>query len=231
MIQKLRAATTPYTIVADRQTVHVPADVVALDSFLHWARSDDFPEDGRICYLAGEVWIDMSKEQVFWHNQVKTEFCAVLASLVKRERLGRFFSDGLRLTHESADLSCVPDGSFVTHEGLMAERVRPVEGARVGYVEMEGCPDVAIEIVSDGSVRKDTETLHHLYWLAGVAEYWLVDVRGERLDFDILRHAAKGYVATRKQGGWLKSKVFGKSFRLTREIDAAGYPDYTLDVR
>jgi Uma2 family endonuclease len=62
-----------------------------------------------------------------------------------------------------------------------------------------------LEIVSAGSVEKDTQTLRELYWKAGIAEYWLVDARGERLAFDILRHAAKGYVATRKAAGWLKS--------------------------
>ena len=31
--------------------------------------------------------------------------------------------------------------------------------------------------------------------------------------------------------GWLKSAVFGKSFRLTRQVDPLGDPRYTLAVR
>jgi Uma2 family endonuclease len=90
---------------------------------------------------------------------------------------------------------------------------------------------MALEIVSTGSIGKDTERLRDLYWRAGIPEYWLVDVRGERLSFEILRHTAKGYVSTRSVGGWLKSSVFGKSFRLTRRTDEDGNPEYEVAVR
>ena len=41
----------------------------------------------------------------------------------------------------------------------------------------------------------------------------------------------KGYVVARKKAEWLKSQVFGKSFRLTRQEDEFGNPEYTLEVR
>ena len=90
---------------------------------------------------------------------------------------------------------------------------------------------MVLEIVSAGSVEKDKETLLDLYWRAGIPEYWVVDARADRLEFDIFRHRAGGYVATRKQGGWLKSGVFGRSFRLSRLLDDMGNPDYSLSVR
>jgi hypothetical protein len=58
-----------------------------------------------------------------------------------------------------------------------------------------------------------------------------VDGRAERLEFDIFRLGPGGYVATRKQAGWLKSGVFGKSFRLSRQIDDVGNPEFSLSVR
>ena len=70
-----------------------------------------------------------------------------------------------------------------------------------------------------------------IYWRAGIPEYWLVDAREDRLHFDILRHGSGGYVAARKQASWIKSRVFGKSFRLTRHVDDVGNPDYTLSAR
>jgi Uma2 family endonuclease len=106
-----------------------------------------------------------------------------------------------------------------------------VEGAKGGYVELEGIPDMVLEVMSDSSVHKDTEQLRELYWQAGIREYWLVDARKEPLTFEILRHTAKGYIATRKQAGWLKSAVFGKSFQLTQRTDDLGYPEYRLAVR
>jgi Uma2 family endonuclease len=91
---------------------------------------------------------------------------------------------------------------------------------------------MVLEIVSEGSVRKDNVTLKQAYWEAGAREYWLVDARKEPLTFDVFRHTAKGYVGTRKQGGWLKSSVFGKSFRLTQQIDPTlGDVVFNLDVR
>lgn len=106
-----------------------------------------------------------------------------------------------------------------------------IEGKEDGYVEHEGTPDMVLEVVSDSSVEKDNELLMDLYWKAGIREYWLVDARGERIEFQILRHTARGYVATRASGGWRKSAVFGKSFRLTRQLDDLGHPDFTLDVK
>jgi Uma2 family endonuclease len=100
-----------------------------------------------------------------------------------------------------------------------------------GYVGVEGAPDLVLEIISSGSVRKDTERLRQLYWQAGVREYWLVDARDEPLRLDILRHTARGYTATRKQGGWVKSAVLGKAFRLTSQSDTLGHPQFNLEVR
>ena len=90
---------------------------------------------------------------------------------------------------------------------------------------------MVLEIISSSSVQKDTVLLRAAYWEAEIPEYWLVDARKEPLKFDILRHTAKGYVATRKQDGWLKSGVFGKSFQLTQSKDALGDPEFTLAVR
>jgi Uma2 family endonuclease len=73
--------------------------------------------------------------------------------------------------------------------------------------------------------------LRDLYWQAGIGEYWLVDARRERIQFDILKRGRSGYVATRKQSGWLKSLVFGKSFRLDSRPDKLGRPEFTLSVR
>src|SRR5262249_37330292 len=98
-------------------------------------------------------------------------------------------------------------------------------------LEVEGAPDMVLEVVSATSVRKDTVELRTLYWAAGIPEYWLVNPLGETLEFDILRRTARGDVPVRKQAGWVKSGVFGKSFRLTRSVDATGLAGYPLEVR
>ena len=110
-----------------------------------------------------------------------------------------------------------PDAMFASYETFRSGRLRQISGRRPeGVIEVEGTPDMVLEVISRSSVRKDTVDLLDQYWQAGIREYWLIDPRREPIPFDILRHTARGYVATRRQNGWLKSVVFGKSFQLLR---------------
>ncbi len=211
--------------------VSIPGWVDDLESFRRWARSGDMPERGWFAYLHGEVWVDLSMEQLFSHNRVKTQFTIVLGGLVETEDRGYFFSDNTLFSNPDADLSTEPDALFVSYDAVSSGRVRWVEGTEEGYVEIEGTPDMVLEIVSKSSVRKDTATLRELYRRAGIREYWLVDARGESPQFDILRHTTEGYVAAESKEGWRRSEVFGREFRLTQQTDPLGHPQYTLEVR
>ena len=210
--------------------VKIPLWVIDLDSFRAWMDRDDFPDKGRIDYIKGKVWVDMSKEQIFTHVAVKSEFNMVLGPLAKVGRLGLYLPDGVLLSNGDADIAVKPDAIFVSH-AVRRDRVRLLEGKTGGYVEMEGSPDMVLEVVSDSSVRKDTQQLRQDYWEAGIREYWLVDARKEPLVFDILRHTPKGYRTTPKRDGWIKSNVFGKSFRLTQQTIEDGDPEYMLEMR
>ena len=218
------------TLVIESDRVSIPEWVKDLASFRRWARSDEFPETGRVCFLDGEVWVDMSNEQIFTHVLVKTKFIAALSTVVDAQQLGLFLADGALLSNVDADIAVNPDATFVSTDALR-DRVRVLEGKRKGHVELEGSPETVLEVVSDGSVHKDTRQLRQDYLVAGIREYWLVDARSEPLAFDILRHTPKGYRSTPKKDGWLKSAVFGKSFRLTCQTSGLGHPNYTLEVR
>ena len=219
------------TFVVDSASIEVPPWVEDLESFRRWTETDEFPETGRVCFLRDRLWIDMSKEQAFSHSGLKGEFYRVISGLVKTAKSGLYFPDGMLLTSLEADFSCQPDLMFVSNATLRRKLVRLTSGADGGYVEVEGCPDMVLEVVSQSSVDKDTVPMRELYWQAGIREYWLADGRDDRLQFDILKHASKGYVAARHTSGWLKSTVFGKSFKLTRETNRLGYPEFTLSIR
>jgi Uma2 family endonuclease len=219
------------TFMLDDRECTVPDSVIDIRSFRDWAHSDDFPEHGRIWWLQGRVWVDLSMEQVFSHVQVKTEFTAVLASLVKHRDLGLFLTDGVLLSNFAADISGEPDSLFISNRSVQEGAVRFLEGREEGYTELQGSPDMVLEIVSRSSIQKDTVILRHAYWTAGVREYWLVDARRSPLTFDLLRRTARGFQAVRKQDGWVKSAVFGHSFRLVRRANIRKLPEYSLEVR
>jgi Uma2 family endonuclease len=223
------AAATSVPIVVNNN-IRIPAGIVDLASFRRWALSDSFPERARISYLAGLLWIEVAMEQAFSHNDVKAEITLVLRSLAKGGDQGRFFTDGMQTSNPEAGLSTIPDSLFISFASVEAGRCRLIPGRSGGATEVEGTPDMVLEIVSDSSVEKDMERLPDLYRRAGVPEFWRVDARAE-LRFEILRLTDSGYVEARDSDGWQRSAVFGRSFRLTRRADRLGQPEYTLEVR
>jgi Uma2 family endonuclease len=211
--------------------ISVPFWVVDIDSFRRWTDCDDFPEKGQVWWLRGEVWADMSKEQIFSHLGIKREYYYVLTGIVKSAQSGLFLPDGLLLSNFAADISGNPDATFITNETLRSDRIRLLEGKEGGYVEIQGSPDMVLEIVSDSSEQKDLVLLKQAYWDAGIREYWIVDVRAGKLQFDILHSAAKGFAKRRKKAGWVDSEVCHKAFRLAKSMNALGHPEFTLETR
>lgn len=213
-------------VIADQ--MRIPSWVNDLESFRRWSRTDDYPERGWVSFLDGEIWVDMDMEQLFFHNQVKTEFTIVLGRLIKSEELGYYFSDRAPLINEGVNLSTEPDGMFCSFRAIEEKRLSLVEGLEEDHVEIEGAPDMVLEVVSRYSVREDTKVLRKLYWRAGIPEYWLVDARKPPLQFDILSWTERGYSAARRRQGWLKSKVFGRSFLLESKPDRLRNPQFFL---
>jgi Uma2 family endonuclease len=214
-----------------REEIRIPMDVKDLESFRRWARSDTFPETVRYSYLRGDIWVDPDREQAFTHNQVKTEIASVLDTITAAHDLGYFFSDRMLLSHKGAEISTEPDGMVVSFEAVQDGRMELVEGVDGGVVELLGTPDMVLEVVSARSVHKDTVVLRELYHAAEVHEYWLVDALDKEPTFELLRWTTRGYSATRPRQGWLRSAVFGRSFRLTQGQDRLGNPRYTLLVK
>jgi Uma2 family endonuclease len=215
------------------QVIRVPVSACTLAGFRVWSNSDTFPESGRISFLGDEIFIDMTHERLESHVKVKFEVTRVPGNLVVEHDLGTFYADGTRIVNEAAELSNEPDAAFVSWASREAGLVRPVPSTTGDgdFTELEGTPDWVLEIVSPSSVGKDTERLRERYHRAGIPEYWLIDARGEEIDFQILEWRATGYVAARRRGGWQKSRVFGRSFRLVRQRDRVDEWQYRLEVK
>jgi len=219
----------PRCPVVIEDQARIPGWVNDLETFRRWTRSDEFPEHGFFAYLRGDIWADMSMEELLTHNRVKVAYTVTLGGLVQQTKEGSFVADRMRWSNVEAELSTEPDGLFYTLATLQSGRLRFVPGAQGGIIELESTPDMVLEIVSPSSVTKDTVRLRDLYWRAGVTEYWLVDVRSQSPRFEILRHTPAGFAAVESQDDWLTSAVFGRAFRLQREVDPLGHSWFKLE--
>jgi len=219
--------------VLPEKGVVVPASAHTLAGYRNWAKSRAFPNQGQILFLDKEIYIDMSPEELETHVRVKAEIGRVLLTLERRQKRGMFYPDGTLVTNVEANISTEPDGTFVIWETLESGCVRlvPREGEQGQFMELEGSPDWVMEIISKYSVRKDTKTLREQYHRAKISEFWLIDARGEKINFTILIWQESGYEPTRSRGGWQWSKVFGCWFRLTRRRGRMGLWEYTLQVK
>jgi Uma2 family endonuclease len=203
------------------ESLRIPAGALTFEGFRKWAQAPEFPGTGRIDYLAGDVEIDMSPEDLHTHGIVKVAITVALDAAVTEREIGEVFVDRTRVSSRFAALSVEPDVVVVLWDSLQAGRVRYIPAASQEpdrYVEIEGAPDIVVEVVSDSSVKKDTQQLPRLYARAGIPELWIADTRNEhevRFEIHVLRDGEYGRVEPDAEG-WVLSERLRGSFRLSR---------------
>lgn len=216
------------------ESLRIPADAHTFEGFLRWLESGEFPESGRIDFLAGEIYADMSPEDVRSHSVVKVAIATTLQILISEQERGEVYSDRTRINHLTG-LSVEPDVVVALWETFERGRLRhtpPADRDPQRAVAVEGAPDLVVEIVSLSSVQKDTKLLPGEYAAAGIPELWLVDARGSRLQFQIhtLREGRYDPVPPDAEG-WSLSPVLGELFRLVRHRTRISTWRYVLEHR
>jgi Uma2 family endonuclease len=230
-------AVHPAVVLLENQGVRIPGDAHAFAEFRRWSHSEQFPERGRIDYLQGDIEVDMSPEDLDTHGTVKVAIASRLHTLVAEQDRGYVFVDRARVVSPDAALSVEPDVVVVLWESLDAGRIRKVPSSppRPGrYVELDGAPDLVVEVVSNSSVGKDRQRLPVLYARAGVPELWLVDARDETPVFEVWSLKAGEYEQVAQEdaaaGGWTASPILGRRFRLRRRTFREGHFVYDLEL-
>ena len=221
------------TAANDSICVDVPESARTLAGFRAWAASDSFPDHGRITYFREGIFLDMSPEKANKHNSVKTEISRALGNLVKERDLGKLHGDGLWITNDHAKLSNEADATFVSWDSLESGRIQLIKSPDDDDgIEMRGSADWVLEVVSNSSERKDTVWLPKAYHAAGVREYWLVDARGQQIEFTIHAWHPNGFEAIQPDNdGWRNSEVFECAVRLDRVRDRMAGWSYELLIR
>jgi Uma2 family endonuclease len=221
--------------VASGDNLQIPLAALSFDGFRTWAQSGSFPDTGRIDFLAGEIEVEMSPEDLRTHSLVKTALALGLGNLVTERRLGWLFIDRTRLSSPTAQLSTEPDLVVVLRDSIEQGRAcfrSWNQSHPERLTEIEGAADLVVEIVSHSSVGKDTKRLPLLYARAGIPELWIADARGRDLRFQI--HVLRGgaYAPVEADAdGWMESARLGAAFRLVRQSSPFTAWEYTLERR
>ena len=151
---------------------------MSYEEWLAWATDNHLSE-----WVDGEVIVSMPPSEV--HQDIVGFLYVLLSWYARRFDLGkvRFAPFEMRL---SSRLSREPDLLFVAREH--ADR-------RTGS-RLEGPADLAVEVVSTDSAKRDRQDKFAEYAAAGVPEFWLCDPRPRRRRTDFFRLTEAGiYVA------------------------------------
>jgi Uma2 family endonuclease len=82
-----------------------------------------------------------------------------------------------------------------------------VSAARLEILQrrIEGAPDLLVEVLSPGSVRRDRGEKLSLYAQSGIREYWLVDPEARQIEF--LANEDRRFVVSLPVGGVYRSQT------------------------
>lgn len=142
-------------------TPTVPTTRLTYDEFL---ALHDLPEyDGlRLELIEGELFVSAAPN--LFHQRVSSNMTVALDPYVRNRKLGivLYAPTEIRL---ATDTAVEPDIIFVSRERMHLLKTRNIEGA----------PDLVVEILSPSNRRVDLERKKAVYERLGVAEYWIVD--------------------------------------------------------
>jgi Uma2 family endonuclease len=126
-----------------------------------------FPDDGKRHELIdGEHFVTPSPNRR--HQSVLANLARILLPIVRERRSGHLYFapfDVVLTRHDVVE----PDLLYVS-----AERSAVLTDANV-----QGAPDLVVEVISPSSRRQDEVLKRDLYERGGVAEYWIVDPEAE----------------------------------------------------
>ena len=138
-----------------------------------------FPDDGkRHEIIEGDHYMTPAPRTK--HQKVSINLASAMAAFAKQKSLG------LVLT--------APCDVILSDENVVQPDLLFVSAARAAIVtedNIQGAPDIVVEILSESSRKKDEVTKRKLYERFGVQEYWVVDPELETVK--IYKRAQQGY--------------------------------------
>ncbi len=168
--------------------------VLTYDDYLH------LPNDGkRYEILEGEIFVSPSPATK--HQIVSANLLSILHQYVHKHKLGQVLAAPMDVVLSRTNV-VQPDLLFVSkaRKNIVTEK------------NIQGAPDLIVEIVSETSAEQDRTTKKQIYARHGVKEYWLIDPDTETLEVYKLDAKARAFrhVATYQSDEVLQSSLFPK---------------------
>jgi Uma2 family endonuclease len=160
------------------------------------------PEDKRYEILDGDLYV-------------------VAAPNTRHQRVSRKLEVALIQHTEDKGLGEILDAPYdviLSQENVVQPDILFIRKERLGIISeanLQGPPDIAVEILSEPSRRKDLEVKKKIYARFGVPEYWIVDPEADTVE--VLVWSELGYVT---------AGVFRKPDRLSSPL----LPDLKLPL-
>lgn len=120
------------------------------------------PEDKRYELIEGELI--MTPSPVPYHQRIVMNIGFRLDEFIKKHSLGKLFLAPCDVYLDDENV-LQPDILFVSkdREGIIGEK------------NIQGAPDLVVEVLSEGTTYRDLVKKKKLYARFGVKEYWIVD--------------------------------------------------------
>ncbi|MBI5140594.1 MAG: Uma2 family endonuclease [Nitrospirae bacterium] len=145
------------------------------------------PDDKRYELIEGELI--MTPPPIIRHQMISGEVDFAIRSFVRQRRSGRVFSAPTDVVLDN-DVVVQPDVLFISNE----------RAGIIGEANIQGAPDIVVEIVSESSAHIDFGRKKRLYDRYGVAEYWIVIPDAEAVE--VFSRTEKGLVLSRRYEKW-----------------------------
>ena len=139
-------------------------------------RDAPITERVKLAFNQGWLWVDIGGEEIN-HSSVSDLFISLLFLWAIQHPDQQFTSLGRCLLEKPESQACAPD--LVLYIGEDYPQWQPGEPRRVDLSKWR-VPNLIGEI-SDTTLADDLDQQKHLYEALGIPEYWVVDVRGERV--------------------------------------------------
>ena len=152
------------------------------------------PEDERYELIGGELI--MSESPIIVHQLNQSELGYYVKRFVKLNDLGYVLSSATDVVLSDMDV-VQPDIMFISKERHHI----------IGEKNIQGAPDLVVEILSPSTARRDWGVKRELYAKHGVKEYWIADPANKIVWVMLLRNGVLEVQQTCHSGDTISSSV------------------------